>query len=98
MKLIPMHDRILIRRKDAEATTKSGLVIPTAAQEKSNLAYVVAVGTGRVADDGTVVAMSIKPGDTVLIGKWSGDAAKIDDVEHLLVREADVLAVVVEED
>lgn len=97
MTLVPMHDRILIRRKDSEATTKSGLVIPTAAQEKSSLAIVVAVGTGRVADDGTVVAMSIKPSDTVLIGKWSGDVVKVDDVEHLIIREADVLAVVVED-
>lgn len=89
----PLHDRVLIKRKDAETISKGGLHIPTAAQEKSNLAEVVAVGTGRITEAGVVVPLKVEPGMTVLIGKWAGDVVVIESVEHLMVRETDILAV-----
>lgn len=95
MTLRPLHDRVLLKRKDAETTTKGGLHIPTAAQEKSNLAVVVAVGTGRLSDkDGTVTPLKVEPGMTVLIGKWAGDLVVLEGVEHMFVREADILSVI----
>lgn len=90
----PLHDRVLLKRKGAEAITKGGLHIPTAAQEKSNLAEVIAIGTGRVSDTGAVVPLKVEPGMTVLIGKWAGDFVMVEDVEHLIVREVDILAVI----
>lgn len=90
----PLHDRVLIKRKNSDTITKGGLHIPTAAQEKSNLAEVVAIGTGRISESGTVVPLKVEPGMTVLIGKWAGDTVMVADVEHLIVREADILAVI----
>jgi chaperonin GroES len=90
-----MYDRVLIKRKDAKTQTTGGLYIPPAAQEKSNLAVIVAVGPGRLDDKtGNTTPLKVEPGMTVLIGKWSGDEVKVDDVDHLLIREADILAVV----
>ena len=94
MTLRPLHDRVVLKRKDSDNTTKGGLFIPTAAQEKSNLAEVVAVGTGRITDDGTVIPLKVEPGMTVLLGKWAGDLVQIEGVDHLIVREADILSVV----
>ena len=95
MAIRPLHDRVLLRRKNPEEKTRSGLFLPSAAQEKSNLAEVVAVGTGRLLEDGSVAPLKVEPGMTVLLGKWGGDEVVVDGQKLLLVREADILAVVV---
>jgi chaperonin GroES len=95
MTLQPTHDRVLLKRKEAETQTKGGVYIPGAAQEKSHQCIVIAVGPGRfVETTGKVVPLKIEAGDTVLIGKWSGDEVKVGDVDHILVRDSDILAVV----
>lgn len=94
MTLRPLYDRVVLKRKEAEHTTQSGLFIPTNAQEKSNLATVVSVGTGRVSDEGVVTPLKVEPGMTVLLGKWAGDLVQIDGTEYLIVRESDILSVV----
>ncbi len=97
MSFQPMYDRVLLKRKDAETQTKGGLFIPTGSQEKSHLCTVVAVGEGRLNDkDGTLTPLRITVGQTVLIGKWSGDEVKIKEIDHLLIREGEILAVVKE--
>ena len=93
MKVRPLYDRVLVKRKDPETKTKGGLYLPEANQKKSSLATVVAVGTGHVADDGTVTKLRVEPGMTVLLSDWVGDEIKIDGVDHLIVREKDILAV-----
>lgn len=93
MKVRPLYDRVLVKRKDPETKTKTGLFLPEAAQTKSSLATVVAIGNGYVADDGKVTALKVEPGMTVLLSEWSGDEVKIDGVDHLVVRERDILAV-----
>jgi len=90
----PLYDRVLIKRKDAETVSSGGLIIPTQAQEKSNLALIVAVGNGSLRDDGSLVPLKVEEGMTVLIGKWSGDEIRLDGEEHLIIRETDILAVV----
>lgn len=94
MTLKPLHDRVVLVREDAPETTPSGLVLAPNAREKSNRAKVVAVGPGRVSDEGNIVRTSVQVGQTVLIGKWAGDIVQLDGTEHLIVREADILAVV----
>lgn len=94
MKLRPLYDRILVKRVEAEEKTASGLIIPEAAKEKPLEAQVVAVGSGRVTKDGKVRPMSLKAGDRVLFGKYTGDEIKLDGVEHIILREEDVLAVI----
>ena len=94
MNIRPMHDRVLLRRKDPTEVSTGGLFIPVAARETSHLATVVSVGTGKVLDSGTVVALKVEPGQTVLLGKWAGDEVKVDGEDHLIVRESDILAVV----
>ncbi len=94
MKLRPLYDRILVKRVEAEEKTSSGLFIPESAKEKPLEALVVAVGSGRVTKDGKVRPMSLKAGDIVLFGKYTGDEVKLDGVEHIILREEDVLAVV----
>ena len=93
MKVRPLYDRVLVKRKDPETKTRTGLFLPEAAQTKSSLAPVVAVGNGYVADDGKVTALKVEAGMTVLLSEWSGDEVKIDGVDHLVVRERDILAV-----
>jgi chaperonin GroES len=93
MKFRPLHDRILVKRTDSEAKTKGGIIIPDTAKEKPQEALVVAVGPGRVNDDGKVVPMEVKKGDKVLFGKYSGSEVILDGEEHLIIREEDVLAV-----
>jgi chaperonin GroES len=94
MKMRPLHDRILVKRVEEEAKTKGGIIIPDTAKEKPQEAKVVAVGTGRVTDDGKVVALEVKKGDRVLFGKYSGSEVQIDGEEHLIIREEDVLAII----
>ena len=93
MKVRPLHDRILVKRLDEEAKTKGGIIIPDTAKEKPTEARVVAVGTGKVGDDGTVTPLDVKKGDRILFGKYSGTEIKLEGDEHLIIREEDVLAV-----
>ena len=91
--LKPIGDRIVVRPKSAEEMTKSGIILPDTAKERPQEGEVMAVGTGRIMDDGTVVALSVKVGDTVLFSKYGGTEAKIGGEEYIILREDDVLAV-----
>ena len=93
MSFRPLYDRVLVKRISAEAKTAGGLIIPDAAKEKPQEAEVNSVGTGRVLDSGSVRAMSVKIGDRVLFGKYTGDEIKLDGEEHIILREEDILAV-----
>ncbi len=93
MKMRPLHDRILVKRVEEEAKTKGGIIIPDSAKEKPQEAKVVAVGSGRVTDEGKLVALEVKKGDRVLFGKYSGSEVQIDGEEHLIIREDDVLGI-----
>ena len=93
MKVRPLHDRILVKRLDSETKTKGGIIIPDTAKEKPQEALVVAVGPGKVNEDGKVTPMDVKKGDKVLFGKYSGSEITLDGDEHLIIREDDVLAV-----
>lgn len=92
MKVIPLHDRVLVKRLEAEETTKGGIIIPDTAKEKPQEAEVIAVGKGRIGDDGKVVPLEVKKGDKVLIGKFSGTEVTIDGEEHVILREEEILA------
>ena len=94
MKLTPLHDRIVVQVLDAETKTASGLIIPDNAAEKPTQGRVLAVGSGRRTEDGTVLAMSVSIGDTVLFGKFAGNPVKVDGKELTIMREEDVFAVV----
>ena len=94
MKLRPLQDRILVKRVEEEEKTKGGIIIPDTAKEKPAEGKVVAVGNGKVADDGKRIPLEIKKGDRILFGKYSGTEVKIDGEEHLVMREDDVLAVI----
>jgi chaperonin GroES len=93
MKVRPLYDRILIKRVDEEEKTAGGLYIPDTAKEKPMQGLVIAVGTGKVQEDGSVRKLEIKAGDKILFSKYSGNDIKIDGTEHLILREEDVLAV-----
>jgi chaperonin GroES len=93
MKFRPLRDRILARRLDEEEKTKGGIIIPDTAKEKPQEAQVVAVGSGKVADDGTVTPLDVKKGDRVLFSKYSGTEITLDGEEHLIIREDDVLGI-----
>ena len=92
MKVIPLHDRILLKRLEEKETVKGGIIIPDTAREKPQEAEVIAVGKGRVAEDGKVIPLDVKKGDKVLIGKFSGTEVTINDTEHVIVREEEILA------
>ena len=94
MKFRPLYDRILVKRVEAVETTSSGLIIPDAAKEKPLEAEVIAVGAGRVTKVGAIRAMTVKVGDLVLFGKYTGDEVKLDGEEHIILREEDVLAII----
>jgi chaperonin GroES len=94
MKFKPLRDRVLVRYSSEEEKTAGGLFIPDAAKEKPQKGTVIAVGPGRVTDDGKRQAMEIKVGDTVLFDKYSGSKIKIDDEEYLIIREEDILGIV----
>lgn len=94
MKLRPLGDRIVLKRVKEAETTKGGIIIPDSAKEKPIEAEVVAVGNGRVDKDGKFRPLDVKAGDIVIIGKWSGTEIKFDGVEHVIVREEDILAIV----
>jgi len=94
MAIRPLHDRILVKRVDEEETTKGGIIIPDTAKEKPFEAKVIAVGNGKLLDDGSLRKLDVKKGDRVLFGKYSGTEVKVDGVELLIIREDDVLGVI----
>ncbi len=89
----PLHDRVVVRRVDAEEKTKGGIIIPGTAQEKPQEGEIVAVGTGVRDDKGALVALDVKVGNRVLFGKWSGTEVKIDGQDLLIMKESDILGV-----
>lgn len=93
MKLRPLHDRILVKRIEAAEVVKGGIIIPDTAKEKPQEGKVVAVGNGKILENGTRLEMFVKEGDNILFGKYSGTEVKIDGEEYLIMREDDVLAV-----
>lgn len=93
MKIRPLQDRIVVKRLEGDTVTKGGIIIPDSAKEKPVEGKVVAVGNGKVLKNGKVRPLEVKVGDTVLFGKYSGNEIKLDGVEHVLIREDDVLAV-----
>lgn len=94
MKLRPLHDRVIIKRLDNERKTSSGIVIPDNAAEKPDQGEVLAVGNGKILEDGNVRPIALKVGDKVLFGKYSGQTVKVEGEELLVMREEDVMAVV----
>jgi chaperonin GroES len=94
MKLRPLHDRILVERVEETEKTKGGIIIPDSAKEKPAEGKVIAIGKGRVGDDGKLIALDIKKGDRILFGKYGGAEVKIDGEEYLIMREDDVLGVI----
>ncbi len=94
MKIRPLNDRILVARIEEEEKTKGGIIIPDTAKEKPQEGKVVAVGTGRRNEKGERIAMDVKEGDRVLFGKYAGTDIKIDGVEHLIMREDDILGII----
>ncbi len=93
MKIRPLGDRILVKRIKEEEKTKGGIIIPDTAKEKPQEGKVVAVGKGKVTEDGKLIAPEVKAGDKVLFGKYSGSEIKLDGEEHLIMREDDILGV-----
>jgi chaperonin GroES len=94
MNIRPLHDRIIVERLEEETTTASGIIIPDSAKEKPMQGNVIAVGKGKVTEDGKVLPLDVKVGDTVLFGKYSGTEVKIEGNEYLMMREDDVLGVI----
>ncbi len=94
MKIRPLHDRVIVKRMEAETKTASGIIIPDAATEKPDQGEIIAVGNGKIGDDGKVRPMNVKVGDKVLFGKYSGQAFKMDGVEYLQMREDDIIGVI----
>ena len=93
MKFRPLHDRVVVRRVDEDSKSAGGIIIPDTAKEKPQEAEIIAVGPGKIQDDGKRQAMDVNSGDRVLIGKYSGSEIKIDDEEYVILREDEILAV-----
>lgn len=93
-KIKPLADRVIVKPKEAEETTKGGIILPDTAKEKPIEGIVVAVGAGKVTEEGKLIAMSVKVGDLILYGKYSGTEVKIDGDEYLIMRESDIYGVV----
>jgi chaperonin GroES len=95
MKIRPLQDRVIVRRLEEQVEkTKGGIIIPDTAKEKPQQGKVIAVGKGKVNDDGKLTPLDVKVGDTILFGKYSGSEVKLDGEEHLIMREEDILGVV----
>jgi chaperonin GroES len=94
MKVKPLNDRVLVLRTGEVEKTVGGIIIPDTAKEKPQEGKVVAVGPGKVNEEGKKIALDVKAGDKILFGKYSGTEIKIDDVEHLIMREEDILAII----
>ena len=93
MKIRPLHDRLLVGRLEEKEVKKGGIIIPDTAKEKPQEAKVIAVGNGKVTDEGKKIPLDVKAGDKILFGKYSGSEVKLDDKEYLIMREEDVLAI-----
>ncbi len=93
LKLKPLEDRVVVEPKEAEDKTASGIILPDTAQEKPQEATIVAMGPGKASDSGTIVKMTVKVGDRVLYGKYSGSEVTVDGKEYLIMRESDILAI-----
>ena len=96
MKFRPLHDHVVIERIDPEAKTAGGIIIPDTAQEKPQQGKVIAVGPGGRDKNGKLIPIDVKVGNRILFGKWSGTEVKIDDVEYLIMKESDIMGVLVE--
>jgi chaperonin 10 Kd subunit len=94
MAIRPLHDRVVIKRVEAEEKTQSGIVLPGTAAEKPDIGEVISVGPGKLLENGNVQELSVKTGDRVLFGKYSGQTVKVDGEEYNVVREEDILAIV----
>jgi chaperonin GroES len=92
MKITPLYDRVLLKRIEEQEVRRSGIIIPDTAKEKPQEAEVIAVGKGKLDDDGKIIALEVKKGDRVLIGKYSGTEVMVDGVEHVILREEEILA------
>ena len=90
----PLHDRVVVRRIEADQKTAGGIIIPDSAQEKPSEGEVIAVGEGNRDDDGDRIALDVKPGDRVLFGKWSGTEVKIDGEDLLIMKESDIMGII----
>jgi chaperonin GroES len=93
MKVRPLHDRIMVERLEEKEVKKGGIIIPDTAKEKPQEGKVIAVGNGKVGDNGKKIPLDVKAGDKILFGKYSGSEVKIDDKEYLIMREEDILAI-----
>ena len=94
MNFRPLHDRVLVRRVEAEEKTAGGIIIPDTAKEKPQEGEVVAIGTGTKSEDGKVTPLDVKAGDRILFGKWSGTEVKIDGEDLLIMKESDVMGII----
>ena len=94
MKFRPLHDRVVVRRIDAEEKTKGGIIIPETAKEKPQEGEIIAVGSGARDEAGKLVPLDVKKGDRILFGKWSGTEVKIDGQELLIMKESDIMGIV----
>ena len=93
MKIRPLHDRILVKREEEKDVKKGGIIIPDTAKEKPQEGKVIAVGNGRVTEEGKKIPLDVKAHDRILFGKYSGSEVKVDDQEYLIMKEDDVLAI-----
>ncbi len=94
MKIRPLQDRVIVKRLEEEGKTKGGIIIPDTAKEKPQEGKVIAVGKGKMTEDGKVIPLDVKVGDKILFGKYSGTEVKIEGDEHLIMREEDILGVI----
>ena len=94
MKFRPLHDRVVVRRVEEDNKTKGGIIIPDTAQEKPMQGEVIAVGPGGRDENGKLIPIDVKVGETILFGKWSGNEVKIDGVEYLIMKESDIMGVI----
>lgn len=94
MKFRPLHDRILVERVESEEVTKGGIILPDTAKEKPQQGKVIAVGSGKRAEDGKLIPLELKEGDMILFGKYSGSEVKVEGVEYLIMKEDDVLGLI----
>ena len=94
MKFRPLHDRVVVRRIEEDTKTAGGIIIPDTAKEKPMKGKVIAVGSGRLDEDGKRIPMEVKKGDRILFGKYAGTEIKIDDDEHIILREDEILGII----
>ena len=94
MKFRPLHDRVVVKRIDAEEKSKGGIIIPDTAQEKPSQGEIIAIGPGGRDEAGKLIPIDVKKGDRVLFGKWSGTEVKLDGVEYLIMKESDIMSVI----